>query len=117
MDIRHALGTGGEDIAARLYREQGFDVVDRNYRVPGGELDLVARRGSTIVFCEVKTRRSDRWGVPAEAVSWRKQQRLRRAGAQWLREHQPGRVDVRFDVVSILVERGRARAVQLADAF
>ena len=117
MDVRRAVGSDGEELAARLYVDQGFEVVDRNYRVTGGEIDLVVRRGRLVVFCEVKTRRSDRWGLPAEAVAWQKQQRLRRAAAQWLRDRSPGAVDVRFDVVSVMMEGAGARASQLVDAF
>ena len=117
MDVRHSLGIAGEDVAAGLYKDQGFRIVDRNYRVPMGEIDLVATRGYVVVFCEVKTRSATRWGTPAEAVSWRKQQCLRRAAAEWLRRHKPGPVDVRFDVVSVVVQGGHAHAIQLADAF
>ncbi len=78
---------------------------------------MIAARGKTIVFCEVKTRRSDRWGLPAEAVEWRKQARLRRLAARWLRERQPGDVEVRFDVVSIVVREGRPELTHYPDAF
>lgn len=77
----------------------------------------MARRGRLLVFCEVKTRRTDRWGLPAEAVAWGKQQRLRRLAAQWVSEHRPGDVEIRFDVVSIVVEGARARVTLIPAAF
>jgi putative endonuclease len=84
----------------------GYVVLDRNWRVREGEIDLVVERDRTIVFCEVKTRRSDRFGLPVEAVTARKQQRLRLLAARWLGAHRAhGRGTVRFDVASV-VPRG-----------
>jgi putative endonuclease len=82
--------------------------------VGGNELDVVARRGRTIVFCEVKSKAHDRYGDPLEMVGPEKQRRLRRAAEAWLAaHHQLDGLDVRFDVV---VER-EGRLVRLADAF
>jgi putative endonuclease len=75
-------------------------VIDRNWRSPTGEIDLVARRASTIVFCEIKTRASDRYGSPLAAVGWTKQRRLRVLAAEWLATHQIHGT-VRFDVAAI----------------
>src|SRR3712207_3345945 len=116
-DPRSTLGRNGEDLAATMYERAGYVVVERNYRVPEGEIDVVARRGRAVVFCEVKTRRTDRWGVPAEAVEWKKQARLRRLAARWMRERRLGDVEVRFDVVSVVVRDGRPELTHFADAF
>ncbi len=118
METRRALGASGEDLAAALYRRQGFVIVDRNYRCPAGELDIVARKGPLLVFCEVKTRSSDRWGDPSEAVGLVKQARLRRLAGHWLAAHRVRHADIRFDVVSISALPGASpRVVQLTDAF
>jgi len=117
MDARIDLGRAGEDAAERLYRASGFRIVERNYRCKGGEIDLIARRGDLIVFCEVKTRHTDRWGEPSEAVHYGKQARLRRLAAMWLSERRPGSVDIRFDVVGVIVRRGRLEVRHIADAF
>lgn len=114
---RSSLGRNGEDLANSLYRRAGYQVVERNYRVPEGEIDLIARRGSTVVFCEVKTRRTDHWGAPVEAVAWRKQERLRRLAARWMRERGAGEAEVRFDVVSVVVRDGRPEITHFPDAF
>jgi putative endonuclease len=96
-----ARGRWGERRAATHYQRQGYCVLDRNWRCRHGEIDLVLRRDDTIVFCEVKTRRTTRYGGPAEAVDHRKQMRIRRLAAAWLQVHQVRRVEVRFDVVAI----------------
>ena len=69
---RRARGQWGEDLAAAHYRRVGYTVLDRNWRCTTGELDLVARRGTTVVFCEVKARRTDGFGGPAAAVDGRR---------------------------------------------
>ena len=85
---------------ARWYRDAGYEVLDQNWRVKSGEIDLVLARGDEIVFCEVKARRSDRFGSPAEAVDRRKQIRIRSVAAEWLRTHDRSG-DVRFDVATL----------------
>jgi putative endonuclease len=83
--------------------------VDRNWRCREGELDLVVREGRTIVFCEVKSRTGNRFGLPVEAVTPTKQARIRRLAARWLREHPSTtagrRSELRFDVATILGDR------------
>lgn len=97
-----ALGAFGEDLAARWYESQGYAVVARNWRGSAGEIDLVLGRDHVIVICEVKARSSVAFGLPAEAVGPAKQKRLRRLAAEWLSATSPGRVDIRFDVASVL---------------
>jgi len=114
---RAALGRAGEDAAGRWYEARGYEVLERNWRRREGEVDLIARNGRTVVFCEVKTRTSDAFGTGAESVLPAKQRRIRRLAARWLAELTPasGRplVDLRFDVVSITA--GRVEVVE--DAF
>jgi putative endonuclease len=101
-DPRRALGEYGERLAERYLTDVGLAVVDRNWRCARGELDLVARDGDCLVFCEVKTRRSSRFGSPVESVHPRKAARLRRLAAAWLQalEERPARI--RIDVIGIL---------------
>lgn len=89
----------------------------RNYRACGGEIDLIVRRGGLLVFCEVKARATDHFGVPAEAVDRRKQARIRRLAGAWMSRHRPGRVRVRFDVVSVVVSGDRLEVTHLPNAF
>ena len=104
-DRRRALGSEGEDLAARWYEEHDYEVLERNWRRREGEVDLIVRRGATVVFSEVKTRTTERFGTGAESVLPAKQRRIRRLAARWLSELTPAvgrsRIEVRFDVVSI----------------
>ena len=101
-DPRRALGRYGERLAARYLLDRGLAVVDRNWRCSHGEIDLVARDGDCLVFCEVKTRRSQRFGAPVEAVDRRKAARLRRLAAAWLQDHDEHPARIRIDVIGIL---------------
>lgn len=116
-DRRRALGADGEALAAQWYEDNGYEVLDRNWRRREGEVDLIVRRGKTVAFCEVKTRSSDRFGTGAESVLGAKQRRIRRLATRWLSELTPAsgrsRVEVRFDVVSITA--GRVEVIE--DAF
>jgi putative endonuclease len=99
---RQALGEYGERLAARHLREQGMVVLDRNWRCPEGEIDLVLRDGDVLVACEVKTRSSLACGTPHEAVDDTKLERLRRLVLLWARAHDVAPPDVRVDVVAVL---------------
>lgn len=117
MNARAELGRAGEDLAVDLYRRSGFAVLERNYRCSLGEIDLVARRGGLLVFCEVKARRTDFFGSPAEAVGWAKQARLRRLAARWMSERRPGGVEVRFDVVAVVFGESGTDVMHISGAF
>ncbi len=95
------LGQRGEAAAARFLRRQGYKILARSTRPYGGEIDLIAIDGDTIVFVEVKTRRSTEHGHPAEAVDLNKQRRLTRLAVTYLKHH--GLLDqpARFDVVAV----------------
>jgi len=99
---RRALGADGEAAVAAWYTDHGYEVVERNWRCRTGELDLIVRRGRTFVFCEVKTRSSDAFGAPVEAVTKAKQTRLRHLAARWLEDAPLRPTEIRFDVASVL---------------
>ncbi len=99
---RQALGAAGEALAAQWYEDNGYLVLDRNWRCREGELDLVVRKQRTIVFCEVKTRSSLAFGAPQEAVTHAKRDRIRRLAAIWLETTPIRPARIRFDVAAIL---------------
>lgn len=106
-DRRQILGRVGERLALEHYARRGFGVLERNYRSPAGELDLILYDGETIVFAEVKTRRAG--GLdPIESITPAKQRRLRRLAASWLAERTglPRARELRFDAVGIVIDAG-----------
>ena len=117
MDPRSAFGRLGEDLAAALYEGDGYEVLERNFTCPEGEIDLIARRNDIVVFCEVKARRTNYFGDPAEAVTPAKQARLRRLAAIWLSHHRREARRLRFDVVSIVGDGRGSRVRRLENAF
>jgi putative endonuclease len=113
-----AVGAYGERLAARHLTDNGLVILDRNWRCPLGELDIVARDGDVVVFCEVKTRRGAGFGEPVDAVVPAKARRLRRLAAEWLGAAGVRAEEVRFDVVSVLVpRRGAAEVEHLRGVF
>jgi putative endonuclease len=98
-----ALGHWGEEEAARHVRRLGWKVLRRNFRAPGGgEVDLICRDGETLVFAEVKTRRSEELGRPLDAVDPKKQRLIRHGAMYWLNLLKKPDITFRFDVIEIL---------------
>jgi putative endonuclease len=121
VDLRQHRGKLGEAQAARYLQERGWSVLARNWRAGHKELDLVARRGSTVAFVEVKARRSGECGHPLESITRRKRRDVSAAALEWLRTD--GRaleagVRVRFDAVAVHLRPGRPPVVEhLPDAW
>jgi len=118
MNGREALGRYGEDLAARRLREAGMAVLERNWRCPRGEIDIVARDADALVICEVKTRRAGPYEHPMAAITPRKAERLRRLAARWLTERwlarygRPPTGGVRIDLVGVVLPERGAPLVQ-----
>ena len=114
---RQSLGAAGEAAAAQALRKAGYQILEANVRTPFGEIDLLARHGAVLCFVEVKTRSSDAFGHPAEAVTPAKQAHLRKAAALIL-QRRKWDGDCRFDVVAVMKGADGSLAVEiLADAF
>lgn len=101
--VSQALGHWGERVAAAHLVANGMVLLDRNWRTASGEIDIIARDGDALVFCEVKTRRGSAFGDPAEAVAGPKSRRLRVLATQWLEASGIRASQVRFDLVKIMV--------------
>jgi len=118
MRAKDGVGHYGERVAARHLEDNGLEVIECNWRCGQGEIDIVAREGGLIVFVEVKTRSSERFGVPAEAVHRVKRNRIRGLATIWLAQHPHPYGKLRFDVVSVLRQpAGPAHVVHHRDAF
>lgn len=118
MRAKDAIGRYGEDVAARHLEAAGLSIVERNWRCRDGEIDIVARQGRVLVFCEVKTRSGSAFGLPAEAVTRVKAARIRRLAGRYLAERRPPYGELRFDVVSVTRSpRGAAAVEHLQGAF
>ncbi len=113
MSGRQALGKMGEDIAVDYLEKQGYQILLRNYRCNFGEIDIIAQDKKELVFVEVKTRRNTNYGMPFESVTKVKQQRIRKVALHYLQETRPGTFDLRFDVVSILVEGEKSIEIEV----
>jgi putative endonuclease len=116
-DARVRMGKSGEDLACRELERRGYAIIARRYRVRGGELDVVARDGETIVFVEVKARAGRMFGDAVEAVTPLKQLRMTRLAEQYLMRYRLSDCPCRFDVVSIHYEDSGARVDVFQNAF
>ena len=117
-EARLTLGAWGEDRAADYLCQQGMKIIERNFRTPVGEIDIIARHKSVLLFVEVKTRRSNAFGTPQEAVGPRKQRQIIRTAQWYLQNNKNTKLQPRFDVVAILCQSGgTALITHLPDAF
>ena len=117
-DQRQAMGLAGEKLAEKLLRKNGLRIVARRFAVPGGEIDLVARRRDTLVFVEVKCRRDSNWTEPEQAVNLGKQRRMTRAAKAFVRGKRLEHMPCRFDIVAVVLpENGKPAMTHFEDAF
>ena len=110
---RRQTGTDYERAAGFYLEQMGWTILEYNYRCRSAEIDIVARDGEYLVFCEVKYRSDGKKGSPLEAVDARKQQRIRRAALYYLTEHGKSDVPCRFDVIGI----EGTKVTHIRDAF
>lgn len=115
---RLRTGKGGEDAAVDHLVGLGYRIVERNYRCPLGEIDVIARDGESLVFVEVKSRRSGRYGGPRLAVGTKKQQKLSLLAQFYLKQKRLYGCRARFDVVAVTVmSDGENRVEIIKNAF
>ena len=114
---RQKFGKEGESVAVRYLKQQGYKIIEQNYRCKAGEIDIIARERKTLVFVEVKTRRSTSYGDPKWAVTPKKQKAISMAALYYLKVNDQTRADARFDVVSILAQGDEPRIELVRNAF
>jgi putative endonuclease len=105
--LKKMLGTAGEDQAADYLIRRGYRILDRNYRTPQGEIDLIALDRDQVVFVEVKTRTNNLYGAPELAVNPQKQRRMIKAALSYIKYKKLHQVSCRFDVVAINAGAGQ----------
>ncbi len=110
-------GIAGEEIASQFLADRGYEIIERNFRLPFGEIDIIAFEGQTLCFIEVKARKSTEHGDPAEFVSWFKQKRLIRAAQSYLKIHHHDDVMCRFDVVTLITDIDPPKIELIENAF
>ena len=116
-DGRHSLGKTGEDLACAELERRGYAVLARGYRTRFGEIDIVCRDGTSLVFVEVKTRNGSRFGDGAAAVTPFKQRRVANMAGDYLARRGLADVPCRFDVVAVDFDDGQARITVYPNAF
>lgn len=107
------IGTDGENLAAQYLKKHGYKILERNFTCHFGEIDIIAQKNGMIVFVEVKSRATDAFGQPIEAVNYYKRQTIVKCANRWLYVHKCTGVPVRFDVVDIL----QGEITHITDAF
>lgn len=111
------LGQRGEELAANFLQRKGYKLLQRNYRSRFGQIDIIAKEKKYFCFIEVKTRKSSLYGLPKEAVSKFKQRRIARTALTYLKENRLIKTRARFDVISILLDRGSSDIELIKNAF
>jgi putative endonuclease len=114
---RIALGKTGEDLACAELERRGYAILARRFRCRGGEIDIIARDGATLVFVEVKARESRAFGAAAEAVTPYKQHRIATIASEYVMQHRLHNRPCRFDVVSIHFDGGQTAVEVFQNAF
>jgi putative endonuclease len=119
QDPRRSTGRIGEAWARRFLESRGWEILDANWRVRWGELDIVALRDNQLIVVEVRTTRGTRFGYGYESVDFRKRQQVRRLALRYLQEKGLFHLPVRFDVISVLLgEDDRPKSIRhLEGAF
>jgi putative endonuclease len=115
--VKAKTGKLGEDLAARFLLEKGYTIRERNYRWRGGEIDIIATEGKTLVFIEVKTSRTTNFGAPELWVDERKQHRIAITAEKYLYSRRFDGMECRFDVIAVTLSKESSEIRHIEDAF
>jgi len=117
LNRQQQFGSQSERLAAEYLKRKGYRIVETNYRSPVGEIDIIAREKGTLVFVEVKARRSNRFGSPKGAVTAAKQRKISMAALDYLKRSGLDDARARFDVVAIDTSSGKTHIELIKNAF
>lgn len=116
--FRLSLGDRGELAACRFLKEKGYEILEKNYKCKLGEIDVIARRQERLAFIEIKTRTSNQFGMPQEAVNLQKQEKIFKVAQWYMKEKKLAKTPVAFDVVAVLWKEDEPPEINLiVDAF
>ena len=114
---KQKFGEAGEAIIARHLKQKGYRIIERNYRTKIGEIDIIAKDKDTIVFVEVKSRRSWQFGNPKAAVTFQKQRKISMVALQYLKATRRSNASARFDVAAVTITRDKPQIEIIKNAF
>lgn len=114
---RKTTGSRGEELAAQFLLRKGFRILERNYRTPRGEIDIIAQKAKILAFVEVKTDRTGDFGAPEGWVTPRKQRQIARMALRYLRQRNFPGIDPRFDVIGVTLRKGKPEIEHIEGAF
>jgi len=109
--LKKQIGDFGQQLAADFLLGRGYKILTKNYFARAGEIDLIAEKDGQVVFVEVKTRLSDKFGLPEEAVDNKKREKMHLAGLKYLEEKQIENDNFRFDIVAVEIDKKSKKAV------
>lgn len=117
--MKKHIGLIGEELAANHIKNEGYNILERNYRTKLGELDIIARDQNIIIFIEVKTRTSNAYGTPSEAVNYKKQQTIRKLSQQYIKHKKLDNscLGYRFDVIEVKLAGKKYKIDHMENAF
>lgn len=106
---KRKFGKIGEKIARDYLQKKGYKILEMNYYTQNGEIDIIAKENETIIFVEVKTRTSDKYGTPGEAINQIKKMHIEKSAAQYLFHKKLFKTTIRFDAIEILIKEGKCQ--------
>lgn len=113
---RRETGALGEKVAGAFLENNGYEIIEKNYRCAEGEVDIIATQGNTLVFIEVRTKRNRQYGSPEESITLVKSERLRGLAERYMQEQEKTKVNWRIDLVAIEMERGnRVKRIEIIE--
>lgn len=111
-----SVGKYGEDLASEYIKKIGYSIIERNFRAGKiGEIDIIAEKDEYICFIEVKTRKSIYFGMPSEAVNWRKQANIKRIAQIFLKLNRMENVNIRFDTIEVLKKEAKTPNINVIE--
>jgi putative endonuclease len=117
VDDRKRFGREGESAAVSCLREQGYVILETNFKTKVGEIDIIAREENTIVFVEVRSRSSSKFGNPKESITGGKQKKITKTALIWLKKNKKTGMKARFDVVTVYNTKEKPRLELIRNAF